>query len=64
LGGVLPHPLKTGAVLLCAGFLIGIFGGDLPTLRFAEVLKLAALVIDFLPFALPGGFIVAFVGAR
>jgi len=42
LGSILPHLLKTGAVGLCAGFLIGIFGDDFPTLGLAELPKLAA----------------------
>ena len=62
-GGVLPHLLKTGAVGLCAGFFVAVFGDDFLALSFAELPKLAALVIDFLTFSLPGGFVVAFVGA-
>jgi hypothetical protein len=40
-----------------------VFGDDLPALGFAELLKLAALVVYFLPFSLLGAFVVALVGA-
>ena len=63
LRGVPPHLQKPGAVRLRARFFIGVFGDNLPALGFAELAKLAALVVYLLPFALPGGVIVAFVGA-
>jgi hypothetical protein len=62
LGGFLPHPQESGAVGLRARFLVHVFGHDLPALCFAELPKLAALIIDFLSFALSGGVVVAFVG--